>query len=238
MRLRLAELWLCIFCLLVAGGASAKKPSATERVKRQFDSISILLEKADKKRESGDLDDAQQLYGATIAAYQDFNRKFPGANGEIVKFRIAYCRNQLINLLAVGRAADIRKEMQEREKAAPKLTPEEAQVIGDNIELCRTGDYKKVFSNIRKFIKKHPDCSQAYLLLGTAAIGNGKVKDAVAFLNKAVEIDPENRDAHYNLCQLLIRAERPDFDAARIHYNKAVMLGASPDADLKSVLDL
>ena len=238
MRLKLLEICLCVSCLLIAGNATAKKPSTMDRVKRQFDSISVLLEKADQKRESGDVDEAQQLYGATIAAYQDFSRKFPSANSEIVKFRIAYCRNQLINLLAAKRDADIRSERPQEEQTVLKLTPEEATVIGENIELCRTGHYKKVSSNIRKFIKKHPDCSQAYLLLGTAAVGAGDLKDAVKYLNKALELDPENRDAHYDLCQLLIRTEHPDFDEARIHYNKAVMLGAAPDADLKSVLNL
>jgi hypothetical protein len=37
---------------------------------------------------------------------------------------------------------------------------------------------------------------------------------------------------------LLIRADNPDFNAARAHYKKAIELGAAPDSDLKLVLGL
>jgi tetratricopeptide (TPR) repeat protein len=239
MKLKWIQLLLCAAFVLPVGDSLAKKKSTTmNRIKAQFDSISVLLEKADRKREKGDLEEAQQLYGATIAAYQDFNEKFPHANTEIVKFRIAYCRNQLISLLADKRKSSDKKGKPGAGSGAIELPPKEAKIIAENIELCRKGEYKKVYSNMHKFIKKHPKCSQAYLLKGTAEIAEGKDSAAIKSLKKALELDPANRDAHYNISQLLIRAEQPDFKSAAIHYKRAVQLGADEDADLKSVLDL
>jgi len=239
MKLKWLQLLLCAAFILPIDSSFAKKDKPVmNRIKSQFDSISNLLEKADKLREKGKLDEAQQLYGATIAAYQDFNEKFPHANTEIVKFRIAYCRNQLMSLLAAKQKEASKAEKQKSIANGTYLPPKEAKAIAENIELCRSGEYKGVHRNMRKFIKKHPKCSQAYLLKGTAEIAEGQDNDAIKSLKKALELDPANRDAHYNIAQLLIRAEVPDFDSAAIHYKRAVQLGADEDADLKSVLDL
>jgi tetratricopeptide (TPR) repeat protein len=225
---------------MFAGDALArKKTPVMSKIKHQFDSISVLLEKADKKREAGDVVAARQLYGATIAAYQDFNRKFPGANTEIIKFRIAYCRNQLINLLSEdGQKPEKVKKGKSKKKSAPKLSKADRKTLVDNIDLCRRGAYRNVAANMRKFIKKHPRNSHAYLVLGSALAGVGNMDDAMVAVNKSLELDPGNRDAHYNLCQLLIRADEPDFEAARKHYQLAIRYGADPDDDLKAVLNL
>jgi tetratricopeptide (TPR) repeat protein len=239
MKLKWLQLLLCASFLLPVSSSFAKKDKTVMNViKGQFDSISGLLEKADKKREKGDIEEARQLYGATIVAYQDFNEKFPHANTEIVKFRIAYCRNQLINLLADKQEIAAKKEKAEKAGKSAGMSSAESKIIAENIELCRIGKYKKVYSNMRKFIKKHPDCSKAYLLKGTAEIAEGRDADAIKSLKKVLELDPADRDAHYNISQLLIRAELPDFNSAAIHYKRAVQLGADEDSDLKSVLDL
>ena len=239
MKLKWMQLLLCAAFVLPAGSSFArKKPPAINVLKSRFDSISVLLEKADRKRERGETEKARQLYGATIAAYQDFNEKFPHANSQIVKFRIAYCRNQIISLLADKQKKLDKTKKPETGAGIVRLPPEESRVISENIELCRRGKYKKVYINMHKFIKKHPKCSQAYLLKGTAETAYGKYGSSIKSLKKALELDPANRDAHYNISQLLIRAEQPDFDSASIHYKRAVQLGADEDADLKSVLDL
>ncbi len=69
-------------------------------------------------------------------------------------------------------------------------------------------------------------------------VGKGKVVLAMEFLERAIKADPSNRDAHYNLCQLLIRTDNPDFDAAATHYRVSIELGADPDVDLEAVLNL
>jgi len=59
MRLRLLKICLCFVFVLSSSEAFARKSSVSYRAKRQFDSISVLLEKTDKKLEAGKIKEAQ-----------------------------------------------------------------------------------------------------------------------------------------------------------------------------------
>ncbi len=231
-------LFVFSFSIISSGGIfghkKKKEPSTMDRVKRQFESISVLLEQADQKKADGKKAEAQRLYGATIAAYQDFHRKFPSANTEIIKFRIGYCRNQLIKLMA----AENENETKHPLKTTAKYPRDYVAVISANTEFLQAEKYNLVISNMRAFLKKYPKSSHAYLLLSGADVGLGNLKAAMKDLKKSLELDPNSADAHYNLCQLLVRSSKPDFKSARIHYKKAVKLGATPDGDLEMVLNL
>jgi len=217
---------------------AASAPAASQdKIDRQFESISRILEKADKKREAGDTESAGQLYGATIAAYQEFHRNFPDAWVELIQFRIAYCRNQLMSLLAAKRAAAAGTEAPAEDKPEP-MAPELVKAIAEGIEHCRNGRYKEAEAAVQAVIETTPNCGPAYLILGTACAGNGDIEMATTLLQRAVALAPDSLEAHYNLAQLLIRAEEPDFDAARAHYRRAVFGGAEPDRDLEAVLGL
>jgi tetratricopeptide (TPR) repeat protein len=225
-----------IVALMVAGWSDTTVAKSDHKANRQFESISNLLEKADYQRESGNEDEARKLYGATISAYQEFHRTFPDSWIELVQFRIAYCRNQLMNLLADQRAAEIQTRRQLQSEQSPPLDPDILTAITNSIEQCRLGHYAEAETAMQALIEQHPQCSPAYLVLGTACVGKGEMEVAATLLTRAVAIDPTNRDAHYNLCQLLIRADPPDFDGARSHYKKAIQYGGAPDADLAAVL--
>lgn len=212
--------------------ADAKPESKADR---QFESISRILEKADKKREDGDTEEAGQLYGATIAAYQQFHRSFPDQWVELIQFRVAYCRNQLMSLLAEKRAAAAKATAAEKRKENP-LPEALARSIAESIDHCRNGRYNEAETAMQKLIEIRPNCSPAYLVMGTACVGKGNLDMARTLLQRAVALDPTNHQAHYNLAQLLIRAEKPDFDAARAHYRQSVLLGAERDRDLEAVL--
>ncbi len=239
MKLKSISFVVCFcvcFALCSESVLAAKKMS--RKAERQFRSITALLEKADQKLESGDSEEATKLYGATISAYQEFSSKYSDANSDIVKFRVAYCRNQLMSLLASDRIAKQAKEKPSEASVSSTLSPDLSSLIAESIELCQKGQYDKVESSMRIAIKNNPNCSQAYLLLSSACVGKGKLDEAMKFLKKAIKIDPSNRDAHYNLCQLLIRAEKPDFNAAAGHYKISIELGSDPDVDLEAVLNL
>ena len=55
-------------------------------------------------------------------------------------------------------------------------------------------------------------------------------------LLKTIQLDPEYRDAHFNLALIYIDRDAPSYKLARKHYNKAVELGATPDKDLEKRL--
>ncbi len=227
-----ASLAFCSITTTIAAESQAKAD-------RQFESISRILEKADQLREEGNTKDAGALYGAAIAAYQEFHRNFPDAWVELTQFRTAYSRNQLMNLLAAQRSAALKSSSKATEEPpSPPLAPELAEAISKGIELCRIGRYDEAEKAMQALIETHPNCSPAYLILGTACLGRGDLEMATTLVKRTIALDPKNKEAHYNLCQLLIRAETADFDSARDHYREAIRLGAEPDSDLTAVLGL
>jgi len=209
-----------------------------DKADRQFESISNLLEKADREREAGNVKEAGKLYGATIAAYQDFSRNFPEAWDELIQFRMAYCRNQLMSMLAAQRTASIQAEAGANTNRPSAVPPALVAAIGSSIEHCRLGRYDEAEAAMNAVVEEFPDCSPAYLILATVCVGKGDLVTASALLERAIVLDPTNKEAHYNLCQLVIRAEDPDFDAARAHYRQALQCGAERDFDLEAVLGL
>ncbi len=232
--------WTCLgigVAIVLAAWSTDAHAEDQDKVDRQFESISRILEKADRKREAGDHEEAGQLYGATIAAYQEFHRNFPDAWVELIQFRMAYCRNQLMGLLAAKRAAEVKANAPKAKKADP-MPPEVAEAVAAGIEHCRNGRYDEAETSMLALIETNPKCSPAYLILGTACVGKGKIDMAITLLERAIALDPGSREAHYNIAQLFIRAKEPDFDAARAHYRQAIQHGAEPDRDLEAVLGL
>ncbi len=212
---------------------------ASDTAELQFESVSRLLEKADKQREEGNSEEAGRLYGATIAAYNEFRSNYPDLWIELIQFRIAYCRNQLMNLLAAKHTAEKSEPMDTPPDSAKEmLSPDAAALLAKSIELCRKGDFAQAASNASSVVKTHTNCTEAILILATSSVGIGKIDEAISHLKRAIEIDPSNKESHYNLSQLLIRQNEPDFETARLHYNEAIKLGAKRDADLEIVLGL
>jgi tetratricopeptide (TPR) repeat protein len=224
--------------LLVCATVTPAISKSQDKADRQFESISRLLEKADQLREAGNGEEAGALYGAAIAAYQEFQRTFPDAWVEMTQVRTAYCRSQLMNILGADLAPALKSQAPPPVAPSPPLPLEIAKRVSKGIELCRAAHYDEAETEMHALIETYPKCSPAYLVLGTASIGKGNLEAATTLIKRAIALDPKNKEAHYNLCQLLIRADEPSFDAARDHYREAIRLGAMPDADLAAVLGL
>jgi tetratricopeptide (TPR) repeat protein len=224
--------------LVVIATVTPALSQSKDKADRQFESISRLLEKADQLREAGNGKEAGVLYGAAIAAYEEFQRTFPDAWVEMTQFRTAYCRNQLMNIVGAERAPARKSQAPPPVAPTPSLPPEIAKRVSLGLELCRAEKYDEAEKEMHALIETYPECSSAYLVLGTACIGKGNLAAATTLIKRAIILDPKNKEAHYNLCQLLMRADEPNLDSARNHYREAIRLGAMPDADLADVLGL
>jgi Tfp pilus assembly protein PilF len=55
-------------------------------------------------------------------------------------------------------------------------------------------------------------------------------------LRKAVALDPDHREAHYNLAVIYLQRTPPAIELARRHYEKAVDLGGARDPELEKRL--
>ncbi len=204
---------------------------AQDSVERQFSAISRLIEKADLTLENGKTQEAAQLYGATMAAYRDFSERFPDYQAELVQFRVSYCRQQLMDLLA-------QKKARERVEAAAPLPSDISAAIRHGLDLCRGGRFAEAHSAMMSLPEGAAETTPIALLLATAKLGMGDLDGARQQLRRVLELDADNGIAHYNLTQLMLRDPAPDYDAAREHYRQARRLGIPADSDLESVLDL
>lgn len=232
-RCRASKLLFCIlFTVAVYSGAPVVYAQTDSSADRQFNAISRLIEKADRAIEAGKEQEATKLYGATIAAYRDFSTNFPEHQSELVQFRVSYCRNQLMGLLAAKQVPGAAAKA-----TATELSPEMLRVQ-EAIENCKNGEFDTAKMSMDSVIEANPDCATAYLVLATVCLGKGDVKAARVFVERVLALDPGCSSAHYNLAQLIIRDTSPDFDQARDHYQNARRLGAPSDTDLESVLNL
>lgn len=215
--------------------------AATSRAQSQFEGTGYLLDQAEEARAAGERDKAIRLYGSAIAAYEELVRRHPDFEPELLQFRIAYCRNQIIALRR--EAASPQPPFPAAQHPAPEagqtlsrrpLTPPVVQ----SIAFCRSGQFERAIATLEAYLPLHTDDAVALMVMGTAQLGTGNQEEARRYLHLAIEADPGLAEAHYNLCQLLVRQTAPDFEAARQHYHSAIAGGVERDESLEVVLGI
>ena len=92
-----------------------------------------------------------------------------------------------------------------------ELSPEQDPAqLGALITLLRQGRLAAVLEQGEPLTARHPRSSFLQLLLGSAHVGLGRAESAIAHFNKALEIKPDNADAHLNLGILFANLGRDD----------------------------
>lgn len=81
-----------------------------------------------------------------------------------------------------------------------------------------------------------PGNPRARNYLGVVIGRKGWYDGAQSELRKAVEIDPQYTDAHYNLAVFYLERKPPSVELARRHYYRAVELGAEKDPEIEKTL--
>ena len=75
-----------------------------------------------------------------------------------------------------------------------------------------------------------------YVALGSAFMGNNDLSNARDAFEKAVSLNPDLGDAHYNLAILYMERNPPDPANAEREYMRAIQAGAAPDPALNSAI--
>jgi len=249
---------LTIFLIAAAFAVSWMPSVSSARWRKEPDdqlkAVDRLLGQADDAKTEQDYDKAIRLYGATIAACEEFGKIFPNEMVNLIKFRTGYCRNQLVALLAARRKAGassgkpLPPNVRTPKSPKPMITAANRPVsqpdstrqrmLAKTIALCREERYAEAENSAREILARNKRDGLGHLLLGTAALGPGRLTEALTELKLSTTLMPNSQEAHYNLAQLLIRVSPPDIGGARSCYQQAVELGAARDEELEVVLDL
>ena len=229
-----------VVCLALT--APEARGDAAGRIEDHFDATFRLLEQADAARAAGKTDDARRLYGATIATYQELAAKYPTVQSELVRFRVAYCKNQIIALLTDQNRPAADDAAAAPQTAGPPPTPTPRRpvdpAVAQGLALCSGGQFEAARHAVAAYCAAAPDDPIGLLVQATASLGLGENETAVALLKRVVAAAPDLREAHYNLAQLLVRTATPDFETARRHYQESIRRGGARDEDLEAVLGL
>lgn len=96
--------------------------------------------------------------------------------------------------------------------------------------------FEQAMASFAQVVIREPRNSRARNYLGVAIGQLGWFDGAEAEFRRAVELDPEYADAHFNLAYFALQRRRPAVEIARRHYLEAVKLGAPRDPELEKMI--
>jgi tetratricopeptide (TPR) repeat protein len=227
--------YLCLASLIPVLATTTVAVPATS-ADQNFQAIARLLERADNAFETGALQDAARLYGATVRAYEQFMTAYPEFAPDLVRFRIAYCRNQMTL---------VRQKLENLKNATPVNSPQEqetgtaARPIALPAEILSIAQAQGGTESLRVRYDRMVIAGDpaAPLLMATILVREGSLIDAREILEQFILDFPDHPAAHYNIAQLILRDTQPDMEKARLHYQRAIDNGARRDTDLEIVLN-
>ena len=89
---------------------------------------------------------------------------------------------------------------------------------------------------IAQAVAQDPNDAVTRNYLGVAAGRNRWFDAAESELRRAIELQPDYADAHFNLAVFCLERNPPAVELARRHYKKALELGAAPDRLIEKAL--
>jgi tetratricopeptide (TPR) repeat protein len=139
---------------------------------------------------------------------------------------LARVKKKAGDLLAKGKPHEANEVLLEGLRSDPDDTTVRL-LIG--VARCQAGNYRDAVFLLRQLVDDDPTNTCAHVTLGTAYFGLGLTPEARKQMELAIKVDPNAREAHHNLAQILLRSKPPDIEGAKRHYKKAVDLGAPRD---------
>ncbi len=122
-------------------------------------------------------------------------------------------------------------------KKAIAIAPEDAFsrcTLG--IVFYSQGKLDDAVTELTKALAINPKNATAHNYLGITASQKGWQDAAQKELETAVVIDPNYADAHFNLAVVFATMQPPNKEKARLHYKRAIELGAEPDNNLEQLV--
>jgi tetratricopeptide (TPR) repeat protein len=104
------------------------------------------------------------------------------------------------------------------------------------IAQCQAGMFTDAVYLLAQLVREEPSDPIAHLALGTACFGLGRMGDATKEINRALELNQNLPEAHYDMAQLMRQSSPPDMNGAKEQYQKSLDLGGKSDKELDLLL--
>lgn len=148
------------------------------------------------------------------------------------------------SVFALGNVATIELELEQTAAAeshlreALAIRPDDTFCLGALGNLCfRQGKYDAAFDALSHAAELSPEDAQIQNFLGLTLCQKGQRAAAEAALRKAIQLDPNYASAHNNLAVIYLTQNPPQVELARWHYQKALAVGKTRNADLEKMLE-
>lgn len=200
--------------------------------------VSALLEssysemvKGDLHRDAGNIEEAIKAYNAALSGFINVAQKNPELDTEVVRFRIAYCDNQMESLMTESRSdaakninttstrplrapQPVQSPSDAAQGSAIKLKEIKEQIIRRQLTEARDG--------LIAMMKKNPDDPEIRILMGIVQCMLGRFDDADNLMTTLIEEQPGIAHAYVILSTAKIGLG--DAEAARGALEKAIDL--------------
>ena len=182
-------------------------------------------------------DDAQPLVKRAIASMQKGDLTHAKQDLEQV---LKLTPNHAIALLDLGIIAYRKTNFREAEsllQRAVRSDPDLAQgwfILG--VVRQDEGKLDASLAALAQAVFLDPKNARAHHHLGVTIGRKGWYSGAEEEMRKAIELQPDYSEAHFNLAVFYLQRQPPAVELARRHYQKALDLGAAPDAEVAKAI--
>jgi tetratricopeptide (TPR) repeat protein len=212
---RLLTIVCCVGLSTALGGEPTNAPPLS--LEQQFTDAYQLLIRADEARDADQASAAARLYRDALNAYVALARRYPDVQASVVRFRAAYCDEQMEALIKqVDRPSSLPREpvLEDAQFTEPRwdTPPPAPSPLGNSAEdldlptiraktrwLLGNGDTAGARRYLMDAMNVYPDDASVRLLMGVVQCQAGSYKDASYVLEQLAEELPAYADAHMAL---------------------------------------
>ncbi len=188
----------------------------------------------DLHRDGGDQEKALESYRKALSGFITASEQHPELDPEVVKFRIAYCDNQIETLMKESGVNGSRPPATPEERDV--MTPSHVQTAGATaramsvrLRAIRTQIANRELTEARAsliaLMKQNPDDAEIRVLMAIVQCMLGRFDDADNMMTTLVQEKPDLARAYAVLSTAKIGLG--DIDAAREALTKAIALGST-----------
>jgi len=103
--------------------------------------------------------------------------------------------------------------------------------------LFRKGAIEDAYAELNRAVAIDPHNARRTTISASCSVKKAGALPGELEIRRAIEINPQYPDAHFNLAVIYAKQRNPKIELAKYHYRKALDLGAKPDPDLESALE-